>query len=36
MEADAGVKQEVLELVPQQAPFRFINRHKPLPLVVVQ
>ena len=25
MEADAGVKQEVLELVPQQAPFRFID-----------
>jgi len=25
MEADAGVKQEVLELVPQRAPFRFID-----------
>jgi 3-hydroxyacyl-[acyl-carrier-protein] dehydratase len=25
MVADAGVKQEVLELVPQQAPFRFID-----------
>jgi 3-hydroxyacyl-[acyl-carrier-protein] dehydratase len=25
MEADAAIKQEVLELVPQQAPFRFID-----------
>ena len=25
MEADAGVKQEVLDLVPQQKPFRFID-----------
>ncbi|MCK7510745.1 MAG: hypothetical protein MZV70_46225 [Desulfobacterales bacterium] len=25
MEADAGVIQEVLDLVPQQAPFRFID-----------
>ena len=25
MVADAGIKQEVLELVPQQAPFRFID-----------
>lgn len=25
MEADAGVKQEVLDLVPQQPPFRFID-----------
>jgi len=25
MVADADVKQEVLELVPQQAPFRFID-----------
>ena len=25
MEADAGVKKEVLDLVPQQAPFRFID-----------
>jgi 3-hydroxyacyl-[acyl-carrier-protein] dehydratase len=25
MEADAAIKQEILELVPQQAPFRFID-----------